>query len=74
MEEEQPFSCLLADVEPVLGHDARKPGRFAGPFEVVDLRFPATRVHDHEPDQPSPHDEPDDQQPDVEFSVHRRPV
>jgi len=74
MEQEQPFGRLRTDIESVLGHDHGQPGGLAWPLRGVDLRLAPARVHDHEPDQPGTDDEPDDQQPDVEFSVHRRPV
>ena len=74
MEQEQAVGGLGTDVEAVLGHDHGQPGRLARTFDRVDVRLAPARVHDHEPDQPGPQDQADDQQPDVEFSVHRRPV
>ena len=74
MEQEQAVGCLGTDVVAVLGHDHGQPGRLARTFDRVDLRLAPARVHDDEPDQPGAQDQADDQQPDIEFSVHGRPV
>jgi hypothetical protein len=74
MEQQQLLGGLRADVVAILGHDHRQPGGLSRPLGRIDLRFASARVHDHQPDEPGAQDETDDQQPDVEFSVHRRPV
>jgi hypothetical protein len=74
MEQQQPVGRFRAHVESILRHDQRQPCGFARPLDGVDLGLASARVHEHEPGQTRPDDEPDDQQPDVEFSVHRRPV
>jgi len=74
MEAQQTFDRLGADVVPVLDHDRGDPRRLAWALDVIDLRFAPPRVHDDEPDQPGSHDEPDDEQPDVELGGHRGPV
>jgi hypothetical protein len=51
--------------------DAREPEGFARAFVGVDVRLAPARIGHHEPDQPATNDEPDDQQPPIEFSVHR---
>ncbi len=74
MEEEQALRDLRADGLPLVRQHARQPQRFARPLLVVDVDLASTRVHQHEPDQPGSHDEPDDEQPPVELGVHRREV
>ena len=70
MEEQQPLRCLGTDLVPVLGHHGREPGCLARELDRVDLRLSSARVHHDEPDQPGSHDEPDDEQPDVELGIH----
>jgi len=56
---------------------AQHPGEPEGltrPFLLIDVDLAATRIHQHEPRDPRPDDEPDDEQPPVELGVHRPEV
>ena len=72
MEDQQAVGRFGADVEAVLEQDRGQPGGLARPLDLVDLRFASARIHDDEPDQPGSHNEPDDQQPDIELGIHSR--
>ncbi len=74
MQFQEALGGLRRDVVPLIGQDRGQPGRLARPFGVVDVDLAPARIEDDEPDEPSPHDEPDDEQPPVEFGVHRREV
>lgn len=74
MEDEQPLGSLRTDVVALVGQHPREPHRLTRSLLVVDVDIPASRVHQHEPRQAAPDDEPDDEQPPVELGVHRREV
>ncbi len=72
MEFEDLLGGVGAEVVAVFTHDGRDPGRLARPLQRVHLGFAPARIHDDQPDQPGSHDEPDDQQPDIELGSHPR--
>jgi len=74
VEFQQTFRGLWRDVVALVGQDRGEPGRLPMSLRIVDIHLAPTRIEDDEPDQPGSHDEPDDQQPPVEFGVHRREV
>ncbi len=71
---EQPSGDLRADVAALAVHDARQPQRLAYPLGRLDVHVASPRVGEDEPDQSGSDHEPDDQQPPVEFRVHRSGV
>jgi len=74
VEFKQALSGLRRNVVPLIDQDRGQPGGLAAALLVLDVHLAPTRIEDDEPDEPRPHDEPDDQQPPVEFGVHRREV
>ena len=74
MEEEQALGGLRADLVTLVRQHPRQPEGLARPLPLVDVDIAPPAVHEDEPDQPSSHDEPDDEQPPVELGVHRREV
>ncbi len=74
MEDEQPVRSLRADGVSLVGEHPGQPERFSRPFVLIDIDVAPARIHQHEPGQPRPDDEPDDEQPPVELGVHRREV
>ncbi len=74
MQDEQPLGGFRRDCVTLVGERRREPGRLTRAFVVVHIDLASARVEDHEPDQPGAHDEPDDEQPPVEFRVHRAEV
>ena len=74
MEDEQALGGVRADRMTLLGQHPRQPERLPGSFLLVDVVVAPSSVHQHEPRDPRPDDEPDDEQPPVELGVHRREV
>jgi hypothetical protein len=74
VEQEESLGRLGADGVSLVLEELREPGGLARPLGVVDIDLAPPRIRDHDPDQPGPDDEPDDEQPPVELGVHRREV
>ena len=75
VEREQALGGLGADVAALVLEHPREPERLARPLGRRRCRpRAAASPSTHEPHQPGPHDEPDDEQPPVELGVHRREV
>jgi hypothetical protein len=64
----------VADHMPLLREHGREPGGLTRSLSGVDVDLAPAGVHQDEPDQPAAHDQTDDQQPPVEFGVHRPEV
>jgi len=62
------------DVETFVGEGGRQPQGFPFPLSLVHVGLAATHVHQDEPHEAGPRDEPGDEQPPVELGVHRREV
>jgi hypothetical protein len=60
------------DLLSFVAHRGGNPGRFHRELIVLDVRVAPGGVGENEPDQCCPNDEPNDQQPPVEFGVHGR--
>jgi hypothetical protein len=74
MEGQETLRDLRTDVDTVVLERPRQPEGLAQPLSIVDIDLTPPRVHDDDPDEPGPDDEPDDEQPPVELGVHRREV
>ena len=74
MEQEESLRGLWADHAPFVLEHPRQPERLTRPLSVIDVDLAPARVHDDDPDEPGPDDEPDDEQPPIELGVHRREV
>jgi hypothetical protein len=74
VEFKHPAGGRRADVDAVVAEHGRQPDGLSRHLDLIDVGFASARVEDHEPDQPGPHDEPDDEQPPVELGIHRREV
>jgi hypothetical protein len=68
---EQPVDRLVADRPSLAPEHRGQPERLSRPFVGLDVDVASTRIGDHEPHQPGPDDEPDDEQPPIELGVHR---
>ena len=74
MELQEALDRRGAEIVTLVLEHARQPKSFTGPLGLVDVDLAPTRVHQHDPDEARPDDEPDDEQPPVELGVHRREV
>jgi len=74
MEDEHPLGGVGADPMAFVSEHPREPEGFPRSFLIVDVDVASSRVHQHEPRDPRPDDEPDDEQPPIELGVHRRDV
>lgn len=69
MEHQKPFGDLGADKATLVLEHPRQPEGFTRPLGIVDVDLAPARVHDDDPDEPRPDDEPYDEQPPVELGV-----
>jgi len=74
MQREEALCSLGADAVALVFEELRQPGGLTRAFVLVDIDLASSRVHHHDPHQPGPDDEPDDEQPPIELGVHRREV
>jgi hypothetical protein len=74
VEVQRALGCLRCDVEPLIGEHGRQSHGLPPSLIGIHVHLASSRLEDHEPDQPRPDDEPDDEQPPVEFGIHRREV
>jgi hypothetical protein len=68
---EEPVDRFRTDRPSLAAQHRRQPERLPGSFLGLDVDVATTRIGDHEPHQPGPDDEPDDEQPPIELGVHR---
>ena len=74
MQDEHPIRGLWSDPMALVTEHAREPQRLPRSLLLIDVDVPPSGVHQHEPRDARPDDEPDDEQPPIELGVHRREV
>lgn len=71
MEAQDPIRGRRVDCLSLVAHRGRDPGCFERDLIVLDVRLAPGRVGENKPHERRPDHEPNDEQPPVEFAVHR---